>query len=449
MKSSRLVFIASCWVLLMVQMVYAQNNSAYILRNVTVIDGMGQAPRKHVDMLIKGPSISEIKSGIHRAGAIVLNMQGKTIMPSIISVHNHLGLLKGNSANAANYTRENILRQLAKYQDYGVNSVISMGTDRDLLFKGLRDSLLAGKLPGTTVYSAGFGFGVPNGGPPSDLDQVLRPGTAEEARKDIEKLIPLRPDVIKMWVDDFGGRFPKMSPEITGAIIQAAHARGWRVAAHVYYLQDARRLVAQGLDIIAHSIRDSVIDDALLAEMKRKGVAYIPTLSLDEYAYIYANSPEWMKDEFFKASLEPGVYEMISSKEYQDNLRNSPAYNKNKAAFETALKNLRKIYEAGVMVALGTDSGASPVRTQGFSEHLEMELMTMAGLTPIQAIEVATRNGARLLKIDQRQGTLEVGKKADFIVLDGNPLIDIRNTRKIFAVWKNGKMVSKGPLGRN
>jgi imidazolonepropionase-like amidohydrolase len=214
-----------------------------------------------------------------------------------------------------------------------------------------------------------------------------------------------------------------------------------RVAAHVYYLSDARDLVSNDVDILAHSIRDSLVDDAFLAGMKTRHVIYIPTLSLDEFAYIYAREAEWINDPFFKASLEPGVYEMITSEKYRNDLKNSPVYTRNIKGFNMAVANLRKIFDAGILVALGTDSGAMPVRTQGFSEHLEMELMTQAGLTPLQSISVATKNAADALKINQHYGIIEKGKVADLLILNGDPSKEIKNTRNINAVYKAGKKV--------
>jgi imidazolonepropionase-like amidohydrolase len=120
-----------------------------------------------------------------------------------------------------------------------------------------------------------------------------------------------------------------------------------------------------------------------------------------------------------------------------------------KMALPIALKNLLTLYRAGVLIALGTDAGASPIRAQGFSEHMEMALMVRAGLTPLEAIKIATLNGARLLGIETDQGSLEKGKKADFIVLDKDPLTDIHNTLSIDAVWKDGIKVSDGPLTRH
>lgn len=140
------------------------------------------------------------------------------------------------------------------------------------------------------------------------------------------------------------------------------------------------------------------------------------------------------------------MYELIASTQYQDNLKSSPAYAKNKAAFEIALKNLKKIFNAGILVCLGTDSGAMMLRAQGFSEHLELELMVQAGLTPSQVLTIATRNSAQILHINQQFGTIEKGKVAGFIILDGNPVVDIKNTRKIVALYKSGVEVSKGPL---
>jgi len=133
---------------------------------------------------------------------------------------------------------------------------------------------------------------------------------------------------------------------------------------------------------------------------------------------------------------------MVSSKPFQDKMRNAPSYSRTKAGFATALRNLKKIHNAGITVAMGTDSGATPTRAEGFAEHLELQLMVQAGLTPLEAITVSTKNAARLLRCDKDYGTLEAGKKADFIVLGQNPLTDIHNTETIEEVWKNGKKVT-------
>ena len=421
----------------------AQQGNSLLLQDMFLIDGNSSVPLK-TNILIRDGMIAAIGNDIKADDTQVLNLSGKFVMPALISTHVHIGNLKGTTAKASNYTRENILSQLEKYQHYGVENILVMGTDQPMLFEnGLRDSSANDLLPGARIYSAGFGFNVPpKPAPGGPMDHVFRPVNAAHVDAEIDTLAGLKIDIVKMWVDDFGGSSPKMQPEIYTAIINEAHKRNMRVASHLYYLSDARKLVAAGVDIIAHSIRDSLIDDALLQEMKAKHVAYIPTLSLDEFAYIYARRPDWIDDDFFKASLEPGVYEMITAPKFQDNIKNSPAYQKNIAAFEMALRNLKKIFDAGILVGLGTDSGANPVRAQGFSEHLELELMVQAGLTPLQAIGVATKNAAELMHISNRFGTLEKGKVADFIVLSANPLENIKNTRKIEAVYKAGIKVS-------
>ncbi|MBC9934506.1 amidohydrolase family protein [Chitinophaga qingshengii] len=421
----------------------AASAQTVLLKNATVIDGNGRKPLPHTDILIQADTIAAVGPHLSAPGATVTDLNGKTVMPALISVHTHVGTLRGTTTNAVNYTRENILRQLQQYAGYGVLHVLAMGTDRPMLFEsGLRDSSANGLLPGARLHSAGYGFGVPNAAPPVDfgMDLVNRPATAADVAPAMDKVAQVHPDVVKLWVDDFGGRFKKMEPAVYKTVITEAHRHGLRAASHLYYAADAQQLADAGMDIIAHSIRDRDIDDQLLQTLKKKGIVYVPTLSLDEYAYIYTRQPEWLHDEFFKRSLEPGVYEMITSPEYRQQLQRNPGFDKNKAAFETALRNLYKIYKAGILVALGTDSGATPVRAQGFSEHLELELMVQAGLTPLEAISAGTRNAARVLKLPNT-GTIAPGQVADLLVLADNPEKDIKNTRHIVTVYKAGKPV--------
>lgn len=444
MKKIQLLFQMTC--ALCGSAAIAQNNDLILQKNTTVLDGTGSTAQTNTDILVTGGKIAAIQKNIKASGAREIDLTGKTVMPSLICAHAHVGTLKATTSSADNYTRENVLRHLKKYQDYGVSAVLAMGTDRPLIFNGLIDSTQAGLLPGARLYSAGYGFNTPDPNPGSWMNLLLRPDMPQDVPAMMEKLAALKPTVVKIWVDDHGGNARKMKPEIYQAIIREAHKRNIRVAAHLFYAEDARKLTEAGIDIIAHSIRDKEVDQDLLTKMKQKKVIYIPTLSLDEYQFVYAGNPDWINDAFFKASLEPGVFEMITDKAYGEKIKNSPDYQRNMSAFKTAMINLKKIFDAGIHVALGTDSGAFPVRTQGFTEHLEMELMVKAGLTPAQAITISTRNAATALRISHEKGTLEKGKKADLIILSANPLEDIRNTRKIESVWKNGQEVSKGPL---
>jgi imidazolonepropionase-like amidohydrolase len=421
-----------------------------VLRHITLIDGNGGAPRRDVALIIDGDKIRGITDGKVEPpkGTTVIDLSGKTIMPEIINAHGHLGLVKGTKMSAANYTKDNVERHLLQYQDYGVGAVLVMGTDHDDVY-AWRDESHQGTLPGALIYTAGRGFGVTNGLPPLSMgtDLVYRPTTPEEARKDVDELAQHHPDIVKLWLDDFWGQYPKMKPEIYAAIIDEAHKQHLRAAAHVYHEEDAQRLVDDGVDVLAHSVRDAEIPDSLVAEMKSKNVAYIGTMSLDEFLTAYANDPEWLNDPFFRNGLELGVYEMITSPQYKQSVKDDKKTPLEIDAQAIEKKNMKKIFDAGILVALGTDSGATPTRVFGFAEHQELQLLVDSGLTPLQAITVGTKNAAELLHAADI-GVLRPGMKANFIVLEKDPSQDIRNTETISAVWKNGKQVSSGPHAR-
>lgn len=427
-----------------------------IFTGARLIDGAGQAPVENAALVIDGDRIvaaGKIDPAPYeaKAGAQVVRCDGETIMPSLISDHSHLGVVKGENISAANFTPENIQAALKQYEGYGVTAVLSLGMNKDSLY-ALRDQQRAGRFPGADIFTADRGIGVPSAAPPQPIGpgQVARPATPDEARKMVREMAARHPDMIKCWVDDLFGQAPKMPPEMYAAIIDEAHKNGLRVAAHLFYLEDAKSLLRDGLDVVAHSVRDKPVDQEFLDLMKARHAAYIATLDLDESQFSYAGHPRWMESAAFRAAVGPALLAKWLSPEYAWRIAKSPMTPLNRSALAQGLQNIKTVHDAGILVGFGTDSGAMPTRLPGWAEHRELQLMVQAGLTPMDAIVCATRNAAEILGDSKNRGTLEPGKRADFLVLAANPLDDIRNTMRLAAIYHGGKRIEpafhQGPL---
>jgi imidazolonepropionase-like amidohydrolase len=247
-------------------------------------------------------------------------------------------------------------------------------------------------------------------------------------------------DMVKIWVDKLHGAAPEMTPEIYKAVIEEAHQKHVRVAAHEYALEDAKQLVADGVDVLAHSVRDQAVDDSFVQSMKEHKVWYVPTFTVDESFFVYAERPGFMQSAFFQQAAGPKLMAKFDAPGYAEKINQDVQTAQHRKDFAIGQQNLKRLFDAGVNVGFGTDSGALPGRIPGFAEHHELELMVEAGLTPMQAITAATGENAKLLHTSDR-GTIAVGKRADLLVVDADPLADIRNTQKIFAVYHDGRNV--------
>ena len=156
------------------------------------------------------------------------------------------------------------------------------------------------------------------------------------------------------------------------AVIDEAHEKDLRVAAHEYALEDAKRLVADGVDVLAHSVRDQVVDDAFVQAMKQRGVWYVPTFTVDESFFVYAERPEFMKSKFFQQAAGPKLMAKFDAPGYAEKVNQDAQTAQHRKDFAVGQQNLKRLFDAGVHVGFGTDSGALPGRIPGFAEHHEL-----------------------------------------------------------------------------
>ena len=416
-----------------------------VLDGFTLIDGNGRQPLSNAAMIIvdgriqwTGPK-AQLKAP---AGAAITHLAGKYLMPGIVNLHGHLGNTLELTQDPKNFTRDNVEKQLKLYASYGVTSIVSMGTDGDLIFP-MRAEQRAGRPHMTRIFTAGRGFtGV--GGYPTTAQGMkgvpFEVATTAEVDRDVAQLADEKVDLVKIWVDDHLGREKKIPLDLAKAIIAEAHKHGLKVAAHIFYLDDAKALVNAGLDGLAHSVRDKPVDDELIASMKKHGAFQeAATLTREESTFIFAKPGPLLDDPFFTRGVSQGVLATLRSPAYQNKAAADPDYAKYPGFLQSAMQNLKKLADSGVMIGFGTDSGP-PGRFQGYFEHWELQLMTEAGLTPMQVITAATHNAAAFLRAKDL-GTLERGKWADLIVLGKNPLDDIRNTRSIEMVMIAGNKI--------
>jgi len=322
------------------------------------------------------------------------------------------------------YTRDNLLRQLRTYAMYGITTVFSLGDDQEAGFVLRNENSSA--TDRAKVFVAG---------------PVINGATADEARAMAIRVAEMKPDLLKIRVDDNLGTSRKMPEAAWRATIEEAHARKLPIAVHVYWLADAKATLLAGADMIAHSVRDVPVDDQFINAMKSRDVCYSPTFTREISTFIYDATPPWVDDPFFLKGAEKGVPELLKDPKRQEAFRNSNGWKTGqqyKAGLEVAKKNLKTLVDRGVRIAMGTDTGP-PGRFQGFFEHLELEMMVDAGLTPMQALVSATGDAARCHRKAGEIGSLAAGAAADLLILNANPLENIRNMRSIESVWINGK----------
>jgi len=377
------------------------------------------------------------------AGAVRIDLTGKTVMPAIVDAHVHLGYQRGVTFAAENFTRATLVDQLNRYAYAGIAAVLSLGTDAGDLPLQLRAEQAAGRLGGARYLFAGRGLGAPDGGPGTPELKASAYGvtTEEEARRAVREQIANHVDVIKIWVDDRNGTVPKLSPALYRAIIDEAHAHQTRVVAHIFYLDDAKDLVRAGVDGFAHLVRDKEADAELVSLVTSRRVFVMPNLAISENG-THAEAPAWLDDPLLRETAPPDVIDRVRA----SFPRRSPAQVQRAAAtYGSMQRSLARLSTAGAVIGFGTDDGAVRDHFYAYTAHRELRLMVEAGMTPSAAIAAATRVSADFLRLRDR-GTLEAGKRADFIVLDANPLDDIANTQKIAAVYLDGRKLDRAAM---
>ena len=387
----------------------AAQSAVTIYEGARLIVGDGSAPIENAAFIVEGARFTQAgPAGQLRvpAGATRVTLAGKTVMPAIIDTHTHMG-----------ETREAVVALLEQKAAFGVSVVLSLGSDPGDFAFMLRDE----RLPNAArLLTAGRGITMPE---PGRSEVPYWVSTEAEARKAVQELAARKVDFIKIWVDDRNGKYKKLTPELYGAVIDEAHTLKQRVTVHVYYLDDAKGLLKAGVDAFAHGVRDKDVDDELMALIKaRPDFVLVPNLP-DRGV---ATDMSWLAD-----SVAPDTL-----KKLQAAATDRPAAQQ---SFGIQARSLAKLNAAGVKIALGTDGGIA------WSHHLEMEDMVASGMTAHQVIVAATRNGAEFLRLPDH-GTIAAGKSADFIVLDANPLDDIRNTRRISDVYIRGTKLDRAAL---
>ena len=383
---------------------------ATVFEGARLIVGDGSAAIEDAVFVVEGDRITQAgqRADVEiPESATRVDLSGKTVMPTLVNTHLHLAS-----------TRAERIDQLQHMAYYGAGRAVSLGLDDgDVAFE-MRDEVIA---DGARSRTAGRGITAPEEG---RTEVPIWITSETEARTAVQELAANQVDLIKIWVDTRNDQFVKLTPALYGAVIDEAHSEGLRVTAHIFNLEDAKGLLRAGIDAFAHGIRDRDIDDELVALWsERPNVVLVPNLPNPGVA----GDLSWLSGTVPAADLQ----------RMQEAQRDRPAAQE---SFGIQARNLARLSQAGITVAFGTD-GSTP-----WAVHQEMEDMVRSGMTPAQVIVAATRNSAELMQMTDI-GTVEVGKSADFIVLDANPLDDITNTRRISEVYLRGTAVDREALG--
>jgi len=401
------------------------------------------------------------------AGAAHVELTGKTVMPTMTDLHGHIGFqnIPEGTMSKATYTRENLIDHLQRLAYHGVGAVVSIGDlmDRSDLHGGRTNwgdvplQVREEVIPNAALFrTAGAGISWPGAGAQGHVSRadVMYPvTTVEEVRAAVADYIKMKPEFIKIWVDDRQRTKMTLTPPLYRAILEEAHKYNVPVGVHNVTLADAKELMRGGMEGWLHvPVRGGeAVDDELIAIVKqriadndRPIIWMTPALITAWMNASWATTPEgqrpaWLDDPLLRQTYSPQQIEA-----YWGTSRKQGIINRYIARdFELLGKNAMTLRAAGMRIVSGTDTGQVQFLI-GYFNHLDLESMVAIGMTPAEAIVAATRDAADVAHLNT--GMVAAGRQADFIVLDANPLESISNTRRINKVYLRGQEVPRAAM---
>lgn len=395
-------------------------------------------------VIIDGDTIAYAGPGkkVERApDKTVIDCSGKTILPGLFDAHIHLG-----GSSSIGYVHVDETRKLCAFLYAGVTSVFDLGGLPDWIF-GLRDAEKKNDHGSPRIFAVGPLFTCPKGhGTEYGVPMAVTPTTEKEAREGVKKLIEAEPECIKIIYEKGSERMPSLSYQLMEAIIDEAHKNDFPVVTHIITFEQAKDALKAGTDGLAHMVSDREVSGEFLDEMRQKSVFCIPTLTVFESLSggMMAITEHQDKPLMTNGVSREIIAALVKTKAMPGMKDRLKAW---RESLSYAMKNVKKMSDSGIKLAVGTDAG-NPAVFFGPSVHREMELMVEAGISPADAIEAATRNAAEIVGQEERLGTISEGKLADILVVNGNPLENIQDTQDIFMVIKNGKILDRQELAK-
>ena len=461
-------FLTLLWISL-TSIIPAQDvSSLKVIVGATLVNTDGTKPIKNAVILVENSKIAKVgtaKKVKIPKGAEIINAEGKWIIPGLVDAHIHFFQSAGlytrpdvidlrkfvaYEEEELAQIRENLPDTFARYMRCGITSIVDVGGPfwnydvRELAQKTKLAPrvVVAGPLISTYQPEA-----LTTGDPP-----IIKVKSVEEAQNLVRRQIEKKTDFIKIWYIVRSGQKPEDHLPLVKATIQESHKHGLRVIVHATQLETARTAVKAGADILAHIVTDKEVDEEFIKLLKDNNVILTPTLVVFEgYGEVLSQQVELSAPEFEYANpyiistffdLRELPEEAIPQR-VLERIKNPQPISPN----PVVLKNLKLLQDGGVTIAAGTDAGNIGT-LHGPSIFREFELMAEAGLSPLQILTAATINGAKVTGWQKKLGTIEAGKLADMVILNSDPLLDIRNTSDIHLVIKDGMIFEPAQIIR-
>jgi len=423
-----------------------------LIKNGQLIDGTGRGPSQNTSILIENGRFKEISGANLRApaGARVIDATGRTILPGLIDMHAHLisggfDTVKERSMTYDPVEQKKVLKQMLYW---GVTAVCDpvqpLGSGLELRALASRNAF-----PSPRLFISGPAFTAPGGwGGANQPAARIELQDLREVKPQVSRVARARVDILKLFYDDMSSSFtrplPKLEKRLMEAVIKEAHARKLKVMVHAYRTEDHKDAMRAGADIMAHSAITSAVDDEYIELARLNHTLYLATLSVYHDVFDERVIREFIAQEFVKKTVPRKTLATLTAREPLDSFEKSIKQDFIKKQLSTIEANLKKLSEIGIPIGVGPDTGV-PGSFPGISVHREMELMVQSGVTPARVLVAATKTAAEYLG-QKSLGTVETGKIADLLVVRGNPLENIQNTREIEVVVKEGQVINREKL---